>query len=118
VDQKPIMFVGSAEKSLHSFPAVALQRAWLELKLLQKGKLPKDWKSMSSIGLGVCEIRIHRPFEHRVIYVAKFNDAIYVLHAFSKKTQKTPNRHLQQAKKAYEKIKEIRERADLYDSIQ
>lgn len=73
---------------------------------------------MNSIGLGVCEIRIHHPFEHRVIYVAKFVDAIYILHAFSKKTKKTPNLHLQQAKKAYEKIKEIRERADLYNRIE
>jgi len=74
-------------------------------------------KPMNSIGLGVCEIRIHQPFEHRVIYVAKFVDAIYILHAFSKKTRKTPNRHLELAKNAYEKIKEIRERANLHNRL-
>lgn len=51
--------------------------------------MPTDWKPMSSVGSGVVEIRIRGRLEHRVLYIAKFADAIYVLHAFEKKSQKT-----------------------------
>ena len=44
--------------------------------------LPDDWKAMTSVGSGVYEIRIHTELEHRVLYVAKHDDAVYVLHAF------------------------------------
>lgn len=60
---------------------------------------------MTAIGIGVIEIRLHEPHEHRVLYVAKFNDAVYVLHAFSKKTQKTPEKDLIIARTAYASIK-------------
>jgi len=53
---------------------------------------------MSAIGTGVREIRIHTGLEHRVFYVATFEDAVYVLHAFEKRTQKTPPRELRLAK--------------------
>ena len=56
---------------------------------------------MRSIGPGTFEIRLHRPHEYRVIYVAKFQEAIYVLHAFGKKTQQTAKREIEAAKKAY-----------------
>jgi len=45
---------------------------------------------MPTIGPGVREIRIHTALEHRVLYVAKFVEAVYVLHAFEKRTRKTP----------------------------
>lgn len=50
---------------------------------------PDDWKPMPSVGSGVYEIRIHTELEHRVFYVAKFAEGVYVLHAFEKKTQRT-----------------------------
>jgi phage-related protein len=50
---------------------------------------PSDWKPMPSVGPGVCEVRIHGDGEHRIIYVARFRHALYVLNAFRKKTQKT-----------------------------
>lgn len=56
---------------------------------------------MPSIGPGAVEIRIHDPHEHRVVYVAKFADAVYVLHAFEKKTQKTAQKDLDIARTAY-----------------
>jgi len=62
---------------------------------VQRGLLPTDWKSMTSIGSGVLEIRIHTGVDHRVFYVAKFQEAVYVLHAFEKKGQKTPKRDLE-----------------------
>lgn len=51
--------------------------------------MPTDWKPMPSVGPGVNEIRIHTQDEHRVMYLAKFEEAIYVLHAFEKKSQQT-----------------------------
>ncbi len=63
---------------------------------------------MSSIGFGVKEIRIHNPHEHRVVYVAKYAEAVYVLHAFEKKTQKTPDKDLRIARKEYAKLHETR----------
>jgi phage-related protein len=56
---------------------------------VQRGLLPTDWKPMTSIGSAVLEIRIHTGVEHRVFYVAKFQEAVYVLHAFEKKRKKT-----------------------------
>ena len=56
---------------------------------MQIGARPSDWKSMPSVGTGVFEIRIHTRLEHRVMYVVAVQDAVHVLHAFEKKTQKT-----------------------------
>lgn len=58
--------------------------------MLQAGREPSDWKPISEVGAGACEIRVRdETGAFRVIYVAKFADAIYVLHAFQKKVQKT-----------------------------
>ncbi len=66
---------------------------------------------MSAVGSGAIEVRIHHPHEHRVIYVAKFPEAIYVIHAFTKKTQKTPEADLTIARINYAQIKNLREKA-------
>lgn len=63
---------------------------------------PFDWKPMSTIGPGVREIRVHTALEHRVCYIAKFGEAIYVLHAFEKRTRKTSQRDLDLARQRYQ----------------
>ena len=95
MDQKPLAFVGSSREDLRGFPADARRRAGFELDQVQRGLLPTDWKPMTSIGSGVMEIRIHTGVEHRVFYVAKFEEAVYVLHAFEKKGQKTSKRDIE-----------------------
>ncbi len=65
---------------------------------------------MKSIGPGAMEIRIHENGEFRVIYVAKFGEAVYVLHAFQKKTRKTPNRDIALARKRYKEMREARKK--------
>lgn len=65
---------------------------------------------MSRIGTGVREIRLHQGGEHRVIYVARFEEAVYVLHAFEKKTQRTPKRDIELAKARLRSIEEQRRR--------
>ncbi len=59
---------------------------------------------MSTIGPGVREIRVHTSLEHRVCYIAKFEEAIYVLHAFEKRTRKTSQRDVDLAKQRYQAL--------------
>lgn len=86
---KPLAWVGSTLEDLRSFPIDVRQAAGHELLRVQAGLMPTDWKPMPIVGPGVHEIRIRTGVEHRVLYVARFAEAIYVLHAFAKRTQKT-----------------------------
>lgn len=93
-ESKRIFWVGGSLRRLREFPSIAKQIAGRQLRRVQQGEEPADWRSIPSVGSGVREIRIHRPHEHRVIYVAQFPEAIFVLHAFEKKTQRTPKREI------------------------
>lgn len=104
---KLLRWLGSSYEKLKEFPKEAMREAGRQLNEVQKGKEPDDWKPMTSIGIGVIEIRIHNPHEHRVIYVAKYAEVVYVLHAFEKKTQKTPEKDLKIARRAYGQIKNL-----------
>ncbi len=86
---KPLIWLGSSRRDLRAFPALARRLAGFQLRRLQQALDPDDWKPMQTVGPGVREIRIHIAGAHRVFYVATRADAIYVLHAFQKKTQKT-----------------------------
>ena len=86
---KPLKFVASSLDDLRNFPDEARRAAGFELHAVQSGLEPSDWKPMQIVGSGVKEIRIHILGEWRIIYVAKHREAIYVLHAFQKKTRKT-----------------------------
>ncbi len=96
---KPLKFVGPSLNELRDFPEEARRAAGFELRAVQNGFEPSDWKPMKTIGSGVNEIRIHILGEWRVIYVAKVLDAVYVLHAFQKKTQKTSQHDIEIARK-------------------
>lgn len=98
---KPAEFVAGALDEIRSFPTGARQEAGHQIDQVQRGRDPDDWKPMTSVGPGVREIRIHREGEHRVIYVAKFEEAVYVVHAFQKKSAKTPKKSLEIAKRRY-----------------
>ena len=89
-------------------PEAARRDIGVELTLVQGGDLPTDWKPIRGVGAGVMEIRVHRPGEFRVIYVAKFAEAVYVLHAFGKKSQKTPKADLDLAKQRYAQMLAVR----------
>ncbi len=103
---KPLKFLGSSRKDLKAFDVDARQMAGVQLDLVQHGYEPFDWKPMSSVAVGVKEIRIHTKVESRVLYVAKFADAIYVLHAFTKKTQKTEKRDINIARMRFAELVE------------
>jgi len=103
---KLLKFVGSSLDDLRDFPEEARRVAGFELRAIQDGFEPRDWKPVGSVGPGAKEIRIHVLGEWRVIYVAKIRDAIYVLHSFQKKSQKTSQRDIELAHKRYKQIGE------------
>jgi phage-related protein len=85
--------------------------AGFQLWRVQRGLEPNDWKPMPSVGVGVQEIRIHTDIEHRVLYVAKFAEAVYVLHAFEKRTRRTPQKDLDLARQRFRSLINRRARA-------
>lgn len=98
-EQKPLKWLGNSKENLRDFPPVAMQRAGYQLEILQDGDEPDDWKPMKTVGPGVQEIRIKcDDGAFRVFYVANRPEAIYVLHAFRKTTQKTEKRDIELAK--------------------
>lgn len=106
---KQLKFEGSSLQDLREFPATARREAGYQLDRVQHGIEPDDFKPMADVGSGVMEIRIKDESGiYRVLYVAKFQDAVYVLHCFQKKTQKTAKTDLDLARKRYaELVKEL-----------
>lgn len=106
---KPVAFRGSALEDLRRFPDAARRQAGFQLDLVQNGRDPDDWKPMTTIGQGVREIRIRdKAGAFRVIYVAKFADAVFVLHCFEKKSQRTSRQDIELTAHRYrELVKEL-----------
>jgi phage-related protein len=102
---KHLSFRGSSRVDLDSFPESARSEAGYQLYLVQKGSDPDDWKPMSTVGPGVREIRIRdEAGAFRVIYVATFAEAVYVLHCFQKKTQQTRKQDIELAQRRYKEL--------------
>ncbi len=102
---KGLVFLGSSQDDLRAMPAGVRHALGIELMRVQFGGDPVDFKPMPGVGSGACEIRVRDVTgAFRVIYVARFPDAIYVLHAFQKKTQKTAKGDLELAMKRYKLI--------------
>jgi phage-related protein len=96
---KSIVFIGDSLKRLREFPEDARHDAGYQLDKVQRGQTPDDCKPMPAIGKGVEEIRIWDDSgTYRVIYTARLRDAVYVLHAFQKKTQATSKRDVDVAR--------------------
>ncbi|MGH7622317.1 MAG: type II toxin-antitoxin system RelE/ParE family toxin [Gemmatimonadaceae bacterium] len=90
--------MGSSLQDLRRFPDDARADAGYALHLVQVGQEPPDWRPMPIVGPGAVEIRVHSAREDRVIFVARFAEAIYVLHAFAKSTRQTRTADLQLAR--------------------
>ncbi len=102
---KHLAFLGSSLDDLSDFPADARRASGYELRQVQRGLMPSDFKPLFTVGPGAYEIRIHVLGEWRVVYVAKFEQSVYVLHAFQKKTQKTRKEDIELARQRYKDIK-------------
>jgi phage-related protein len=99
---KEARFVGTAREDLAAFPEGARRRAGYELFMVQAGREPADCKPLSVVGPGAYEIRVREDAgAFRVVYVAKFAHAGYVLHAFQKKTRKTSRADIELAARRY-----------------
>lgn len=107
---KPVEFRGSSLEDLRDFPGDAKREAGYQIDRVQNGLDPDDWKPMTTVGTGVKEIRITEASgAFRVLYVAKFESAVYVLHCFQKKTEKTSPADIALAKTRYrELVKELK----------
>ncbi len=89
-EEKEIRCVGSSYDDLLAFPRDSRKEAGFQLGKVQAGLDPADWKPFDDVGAGTREIRVRDASGiYRVMYVAKFEEAIYVLHCFQKKAQTT-----------------------------
>lgn len=98
---RPIAWVGSAFDDLLCFPQDVRKDAGYQLHRLQAGLEAADWKPMSEVGSGVAEVRLRsRSGAYRIIYLARFEQAVYVLHCFMKKNQRTSghDKHIAQVR--------------------
>jgi phage-related protein len=103
--QKRTTFCGTSLEDLRGLPRGARREAGFQLNKVQDGEDPDDWKPMAGIGPGALEIRIRDSTgAYRVVYVAKFPEAVYVLHVFKKKGQKTSLPDLQMARQRYREL--------------
>lgn len=103
---KPVKFLGDTLKHLRAFPDDVRQDAGHQLERLQNGEQPQDFKPMPSIGPGVEEIRVRdNSGAYRVIYTARRQEAIYVLHAFQRKTERTAMLDLELARRRFASLR-------------
>jgi phage-related protein len=94
--------MGRSREELSAFPKLAKLRAGQELFMVQMGRDPEDWRPISTVGPGAREIRVRdESGAFRVLYAATLGSAIYVLHAFQKKTRATARREIELARRRY-----------------
>jgi len=108
MSDKPLIWLGTSRGDLRRFPVLARRLAGFQLRRVQQGLDPVDWKPMSAIGPGVREIRVHLGGAYRVFYVATRPKAVYVLHAFEKKTQKTSARDLETGRERFRALGKLK----------
>ena len=106
---KPLIWLGSSRRDLRVFPALARRLAGFQLRRVQQGLDPDDWKPMQTVGPGVREIRIHIAGARRVFYLATRAEAIYVLHAFEKKTRETSAQDLEIGRARFRALGKLRQ---------
>jgi len=107
---KRVAWVGDSLERVREFAPDARRDAGYQLERVQAGAEPADWKPMPSVGLGVKEIRISAGGAFRVIYVATFAEAVYVLHAFQKKSRKTARKEIELARRRFRQLVAERKR--------
>ena len=104
MDRKDVKWLGDSLEVLKSYPKKVRQKLGWNIDMVQLGKMPIDAKSMSTVGKSVWELRAMHRGQFRLFYLVKKADAIYVLHVFKKKTQKTSAKDLRLAKQRLNEI--------------
>jgi phage-related protein len=101
----PVAFLGDSRDRLRDFPTEMREECGRIIRRLQRGLSPRDWKPFPQIGPAVREFRIWgEDGTFRVFYMVKTADAVYILHAFQKKTQQTPQKDIDLAIRRYREI--------------
>jgi phage-related protein len=108
---KALVWLGSTLAAMRAFSKTARQQAGYQLYRVQSGLDPSDWKPLRGLGSGIREIRIRVENQYRVVYVAKFPEAVYVLHAFAKKTAKTSKKELTVIAMRYQELQQMRKKS-------
>jgi len=104
-NKKPIEFCGDALARLRDFPADAKREAGYQLDRVQSGDMPIHFRPMPTVGSGVVEIKIRESDgAFRIFYVASRGDAVYVLHCFQKKSQKTDRQDIEVGRQRYSEL--------------
>ncbi len=103
-----IAWEGDSKEVLSTFSDAAKRNLGFQLRLLQQGEQPTDYRAMSSVGSGVFELRDRDERAwYRVIYLSRVRDVIHVLHCFEKKSRETP---LKEINTARQRLKAVRAR--------
>lgn len=107
-DEKPVAWLGGSRAIVRGFPPEARSRFGCALHRVQFGLSPSHWRPMRSVGHGVCEVRVRigvgGRVDYRLLYVATFPEAVYVLHAFSKSTRTTSRSDLELGRQRYAEL--------------
>lgn len=102
---KLVTFLGDSLDVIRLFPASARKEIGFQIERLQRGLDPNDWKPVKTIGQGVREIRVREATgQYRAIYITSVADAVYVLHAFQKKSSATSKRDLDLAGERFRQL--------------
>ena len=108
MSDRHLLWLGSSRGAVRAFPRGARRLTGFQLRQVQTGLDPLDWKAMPAVGPGVREIRVHTALEHRVLYVAKFAEAVYVLHAFEKRSRKTDRHDIELGRQRFRALMRLR----------
>jgi len=101
-----VVFEGDSRTVIRSFPDDVREDLGADLRRVQSGERPLDSGSMAPAISGVFELRADdRDCWYRVLY-ARLEGRVYVLHCFTKKTNKTPQRDIDQARERLSSLKE------------
>ncbi len=104
---KKVGWVGNSLEEMQDLPKAIRKAIGFQIRLLQEGLDPDDFKPMPTVGSGVYEIRVRNELGQntgRCFYVAKYKESIFVLHAFEKKQQKTPRSNLEKGQERYKEL--------------
>lgn len=104
--EQDLFWMGTSKEDLMEFPRAMIAAAGHQISNVQFGMDPDDWSPMETVGSGSKEIRLRdRDGWYRVIYVAKFESGVYILHSFQKKTNQTAQSDIDLARIRYSAAK-------------
>jgi phage-related protein len=110
VPGKPLVWLESARRDIRAFPADARRRSGFQLRKVQQGLDPDDWKPMTIVGPGVREIRFQTELAHRVFYIAMFEEARVRAACVREEARKTPAHDVRLARDRYRAL--LKKRAE------